>query len=318
MVYDVALSFAGEDRDYVEKVAKILKNSGVEVFYDKFEELDMWGKNLYDYLSDVYQKKARYTVIFISENYARKQWTSHERKSAQARAIKENEEYILPARFDNTEIPGINPNITYIDLSILSEEDFARKIIEKIGKNSNRENKTFIRVSNARNVVQSKITVIDQGDNPINNCRIVAVANNKTFRVATTQNDGMATLDLLKDKTYDLLIAHPGYTGKLEENMNMYMNPTITMKNAKNIGSLIVVSTGYIDGFEGRINPIFDTSNRTYIYADNIAINGGVNQPANFEVGIPLELEDVNGIKIQVIFLYIRGTVSLLEYKYIN
>ncbi len=36
--YDVALSFAGEDRDYVDKVAKRLQEKGVKVFYDKFEE----------------------------------------------------------------------------------------------------------------------------------------------------------------------------------------------------------------------------------------------------------------------------------------
>ena len=35
--YDVALSFAGEDREYVEAVAQGLKNAGISVFYDRFE-----------------------------------------------------------------------------------------------------------------------------------------------------------------------------------------------------------------------------------------------------------------------------------------
>lgn len=35
--YDVCLSFAGEDRAYVEKVAAYLINQGVQVFYDKYE-----------------------------------------------------------------------------------------------------------------------------------------------------------------------------------------------------------------------------------------------------------------------------------------
>ena len=35
--YDVALSFAGENRDYVEEVAIFLKNFGVKVFYDDFK-----------------------------------------------------------------------------------------------------------------------------------------------------------------------------------------------------------------------------------------------------------------------------------------
>ncbi len=41
-IYDVALSFAGEDRDYVEEVATILKSFKVRVFYDKFEETNLW------------------------------------------------------------------------------------------------------------------------------------------------------------------------------------------------------------------------------------------------------------------------------------
>jgi len=70
--YDVALSFAGEDREYVEEVALHLKNFGVKVFYDKFEITDLWGKNLYDYLQDIYKNKARFTIIFISKHYKNK------------------------------------------------------------------------------------------------------------------------------------------------------------------------------------------------------------------------------------------------------
>lgn len=36
--YDVALSFAGEDRHHAEKLAKILKSRGYRVFYDKYEQ----------------------------------------------------------------------------------------------------------------------------------------------------------------------------------------------------------------------------------------------------------------------------------------
>ncbi len=34
--YEVALSFAGEQREYVEEVARVLQNRGVSVFYDEF------------------------------------------------------------------------------------------------------------------------------------------------------------------------------------------------------------------------------------------------------------------------------------------
>jgi hypothetical protein len=131
--YDVALSFAGEDRPYVEQVAVNLRNFGVKVFYDSFEEVDLWGKNLIDHLQAVYQTKARFTVMFISEHYDRKVWTNHERKAAQARAFTESREYILPARFDNTEIQGLYSTLSYIDLNKKTPAEFAQIICLKIG-----------------------------------------------------------------------------------------------------------------------------------------------------------------------------------------
>lgn len=130
--YDVALSFAGEDRSYVERVAKCLRQQGIKVFYDHFEESTLWGKNLYTHLSTIYKDKANYTVIFISKHYAQKLWTNHERESAQARAFTENKEYILPARFDATEIPGILNTVGYIDLNKRSPESFGSLIYYKI------------------------------------------------------------------------------------------------------------------------------------------------------------------------------------------
>lgn len=130
--YDVALSFAGENRAYVQSVAEALVNAGIKVFYDDFEKVTLWGKNLYEYLQDVYKNKARYCVMFISEHYARKRWTTHERQSAQARAFAESEEYILPARFDDTEIPGLNPTIGYLDLRKISPLELARIIVLKL------------------------------------------------------------------------------------------------------------------------------------------------------------------------------------------
>lgn len=130
--YKVALSFAGENRSYVEDVANELKNKGVSVFYDKYEEIDLWGKNLYDHLNEVYSKKAEYTVIFISRFYKNKLWANHERRSAQEKAFRENKECILPARFDDTEIPGILQTIGYVDLKTKSPIEFTEMICKKI------------------------------------------------------------------------------------------------------------------------------------------------------------------------------------------
>src|SRR6266567_4003689 len=93
--YDVALSFAGEDRASAESLAEELKTRGLKVFYDRHEQAELWGKDLYQHLQTIYRDKARFCVVFVSESYSRKLWTRHELRLAQERAFRENREYIL-------------------------------------------------------------------------------------------------------------------------------------------------------------------------------------------------------------------------------
>jgi TIR domain-containing protein/SEC-C motif-containing protein len=131
--YDICLSFAGEDRGFVAQVADHLALHSVRVFYDAYERAHLWGKDLYQHLDTIYQRAARYCVVFISQHYASKLWTNHELRAAQARAFIENEEYILPARFDDTELPGIRATLGYIDLRSVGPIEFAHLILEKLG-----------------------------------------------------------------------------------------------------------------------------------------------------------------------------------------
>lgn len=131
--YDVALSFAGEDRDYVEVVADQLRLRGVRVFYDLYEQANLWGKDLYEHLDYVYRRAARYCLLFASTAYADKVWTRHERRSAQARAIEENREYVLPVKFDDTEIPGVLPTVGYVDARSTTAVQLADLISQKLG-----------------------------------------------------------------------------------------------------------------------------------------------------------------------------------------
>lgn len=131
--YDVCLSFAGEDRDYVEEVARHLTELGVSRFYDTDEQADLWGKNLVEHLDQIYRHDSRFCVVFISEAYARKMWTRHERQSAFDRAMVSDTEYVLPARFDETVIPALRVGTGYIDLRNRTPRELARMIAEKVG-----------------------------------------------------------------------------------------------------------------------------------------------------------------------------------------
>lgn len=132
--YDVALSFAGEDRKVVEKFAKLLKARDIRVFYDEYEAADLWGKDLVDHLAEIYGKKARYCVIFISQYYPLKKWTKLERKYAQERAFRDANEYILPIRLDDTDVSGIAETTGYRDIRQHSIESIISLLENKLAK----------------------------------------------------------------------------------------------------------------------------------------------------------------------------------------
>lgn len=129
--YDVVFSLAGEKHDYVEKVAKYLADKGIKVWYYKFKQVDLWGKNQIDAFSEIFTKSAKHCVIFVSKEYTQKVWPNLERQFIQSRWLKDPE-YLLPARFDDSLVIGIPDTIGYINLEKLSPKDFTEVIIEKI------------------------------------------------------------------------------------------------------------------------------------------------------------------------------------------
>jgi len=133
-VYEVVLSFAGDNRDYVEGVADYLRLKDVKVFYDKFEEVKMWGKDLLEQFNRIYNGDARYCVIFISEAYAIKAWPNFELKKAVTKAILERKEYILPVKFDDTKLPELHETIMYVDARKKTPEELGIMILQKLGR----------------------------------------------------------------------------------------------------------------------------------------------------------------------------------------
>ena len=73
-------------------------------------------------------------------------------------------------------------------------------------------------------------------------------------------------------------------------------------------------AAGHLPGLRGRLNPIRDTSDRTYLYADNIAIEEGRQQPVPFWFGKPMRLTDAFGSELSVTIIDIIGRSSLVQY----
>jgi hypothetical protein len=71
-------------------------------------------------------------MILVSKEYKDRQWTNHELRSAQAKALElKGQEYILPVKIDDTELEGLPPNVGYVSIS-LGVERIAEMLIKKL------------------------------------------------------------------------------------------------------------------------------------------------------------------------------------------
>src|ERR1700742_2488638 len=103
--YDVCLSFADEQREYVDQVATLLRDKNIRVFYDDFLGTGLLGEDLIEYFDRIFRLRSRYCVVFISAEYATKRWTTLEWRSILNRAFHSSGVYVLPVRFDDTDLP---------------------------------------------------------------------------------------------------------------------------------------------------------------------------------------------------------------------
>jgi hypothetical protein len=76
--YDIALSFAGEDRAYAAALRDGLEDLGHAVFYDNAEQHRFLGQDVEAYLGPIYESGSRYVVAVLGEMYGRKRWTLFE------------------------------------------------------------------------------------------------------------------------------------------------------------------------------------------------------------------------------------------------
>lgn len=115
--YDVAISYANEDREVAEQIAIKSQKKGISVFFDKFYKSDLWGKSLSKWFKKTYAKSSRFVLVLVSQYYPVKDWANFEFDIAREEEKKRKEEFILPVRLDNTIILGLPRDKAYLDFN---------------------------------------------------------------------------------------------------------------------------------------------------------------------------------------------------------
>ena len=130
--FDVAISFAGTEREYAQAIAKLAIANGLKVFLDELFQADLWGENLVEQLSDIYETRAKYCLIIVSNQYCDRIYTNIERRAALDRAIQSKNSYILPIMTDGSWVKGLPKATVALDLRRHSAIHITQLLIQKV------------------------------------------------------------------------------------------------------------------------------------------------------------------------------------------
>ena len=132
--YDVALSFAKEDEPVARKLGELISTKNIKVLYNEYEASQLGGGNFVTHIAELFRTKAQYCLLLVSKHYPLEKWTAAERTSAQQHALRDADEYILPIRLDDTNMPGMEEAKGYHDLRQGSIEHFAEWLDNKFNE----------------------------------------------------------------------------------------------------------------------------------------------------------------------------------------
>lgn len=153
---------------------------------------------------------------------------------------------------------------------------------------------------------------------PLPDADVLALFPNKTWKRKTTDEDGEAAIDLYTTHLpMTVFVGGSGYSAHVEREWVPNRGAlAVELEPLPDGGAVIFPeATGHIPDLKGRLNPILDTRGRTYLYASNIAINQGEQQPVHFLLGEELRLTDADGKELLVRIVAIVGRSALLEYR---
>jgi hypothetical protein len=133
-IYDIAVSFAGQQRGYVRETVAACKAKGLRVFFDEDKTNDWWGKNFIQEQRRTYSSQTRFFVPFLSSDYLAKPIPMDEFASAMMTAVKLGDGYILPIIMGNADVPAelLHPHIGYLRSEAFTPDQLADELVKKV------------------------------------------------------------------------------------------------------------------------------------------------------------------------------------------
>lgn len=153
---------------------------------------------------------------------------------------------------------------------------------------------------------------------PLPGADVLVLFPNRTWKHSVADENGEASVELFATELpMTVFCAAPGHAACLvREWLPAAGALALELVPLPRGGSAIFPEeTGHLPGLRGRLNPKRDSLDRTYLYASNIAIGEGRQQPVFFVPGEELRLTDSDGKALLVRIVEIVGRSALVEYR---
>ena len=163
--------------------------------------------------------------------------------------------------------------------------------------------------------IQSEVSVT-AGGRPLGGATVLALYPNKTWMMEETDPFGRVRFGFHSEAPITVFCAAPAHRARVERSWRPPSPLSVELAALANGGSMVIPErTGHLPGLTGRLNPILDKLDRMYLYATNVAIDEGRQQPVRFKLGEAMRLTDVHGAEWLVRFVEMIGNSSVLEYE---
>ena len=163
--------------------------------------------------------------------------------------------------------------------------------------------------------IEGEVSVSAAGQ-PLSDAQVVALYPNKTWMEGTTDTFGRVAFGFHSELPITVFCAAPRHGGHVTRDWRPPQPLSVRLEPLPAGGSVVFPEqTGHLPGLTGRLNPILDNLDRMYLYATNVAIDDGKQQPVRLKLNQPLRLTDVNGSEWIVRFIEMIGKSALLDYE---
>lgn len=112
--YDIAISYANEQKDYVSRIYKLLELKGLSVYFAPAYQEELTGTDMTKEFYSIFHDQCLLIAAFVSDEYLQRKWTMAEAAIGLMRSREEKRNCLIPTYWGDARLPDFDPDIHFL------------------------------------------------------------------------------------------------------------------------------------------------------------------------------------------------------------